>query len=88
MPRLQYDGRLRYDIQPEGERFRIRDTATDTLTKGRFHTTAQAEEWVDARVTAFVLRLCFPDELYSARSKAHEINGQNYYADNERACQC
>jgi hypothetical protein len=80
-----YMGRLRYAVVQKAPRlFVIWDIIDNTPFKGRFHTEAQANEWIDLQVKDFVLYLLWPDSDYGSRARAHLLRNHDYYGNNEQ----
>ena len=78
---------MQYEIRQQSERrFVIVDSAGQQ-TRGRFHTAAEAQGWIDAKRVSRVLALCFPDSQYGSRARAHLLTSRDYYSENERSIQ-
>lgn len=64
-----------YTIKPERGGFRVFDDRTRTLTNGRFHRLAQAEQWIS---------MTEDTESRRGREKGPRCASPDYAGDNER----
>ena len=78
---------MRYEIRQRAERqYVVFHNRTQKFTRGRFHSAAAAQQWIDQQRLDAVLKLIRGeiDGQFRGRARAHLITDCDYYRTNER----
>jgi hypothetical protein len=72
---------VRFSIQYLDTKFRVMDG--EKMLKGRFHTEAQAQEWIDGELLRLA-KIGVPQTSMRGRATAHLLKSRDYAGDQER----
>lgn len=75
---------MRYEVRPEGERFRVYDSTRGAFTSGKFHRPEQAQEWIDQQLLKQARKGVGGLNPHRARLRAELITDRDYAGSNEK----
>jgi hypothetical protein len=78
---------MRFEIQQQTEQRFVVVDASGRQTRGRFHTKAAAQDWVDEQARKALLAIITPQTSMRGRARAFLLTSSDYAGENERRIQ-